>query len=103
MFVPCDSRVHISGHILDAQHRPIPHSKVEFYGVTKDTDQNGCFYFGGVLATSTFELSASGPGYKDFKERKKIDFYDVEVTLAPKDSDQTSSATWKKLDGNELA
>jgi hypothetical protein len=42
MFVPCDRGVHVSGHVLDAQHRLISHATVEFYGVKKETAADGC-------------------------------------------------------------
>ncbi len=97
MFVPCDRRLHVSGHVFDAQHKPISNATIEFYGVKKETDENGCFYFGGLLAASGFNVAANKPGYKSYREGKKFEFYDLDITLASIDSQQSSSAVWHKL------
>ena len=103
MFVPCDRKLHVSGHIFDAQHKPVSHATVEFYGVKKETDANGCFYFGGVLAAPGFNVSVAKPGYQPYREGKEFDFYDIEVTLAATDDAQKSSGVWRKLTADELA
>ena len=102
MFVPCDRAVHVSGHVFDAQHKPISNATVEFYGVKHQTDENGCFYFGGVLAASGFSLAVSKPGDKPYREGKDFDFYDVEIMLTPADAEQPSSAVWHKLQAAQL-
>jgi hypothetical protein len=48
-FVPCDRRLHVSGHVFDNQHHPVSQASVTFYGVTKETPEDGCFYFDGLL------------------------------------------------------
>jgi len=32
MFVPCDRSLHVSGHVFDAQHKPVVNATIEFYG-----------------------------------------------------------------------
>jgi hypothetical protein len=103
MFVPCDRRVHVSGHVFDSQHKPIGHAKVEFYGSTQETDERGCFYFGGLLAAPGFNVTVSKSGYKPYREGKEFDYYDIEVTLAPDNSNQQSSGSWRKLNEEELS
>ena len=103
MFVPCDRKLHVSGHVFDAQHKPVGNATIEFYGVKKEIDENGCFYFGGLLAASGFNVAVNKPGYKPYREGKEFDFYDIDVMLASMDSDQPSSAIWHKLPPAELA
>jgi hypothetical protein len=103
MFIPCDRRLHVSGHVLDLQHKPISKATVEFYGVKKQTDENGCFYFDGLLGAPGFNVAVMKPGYKNYREGKEFDFYDIDVTLVPADSEQSSSGVWHKLQSNELS
>ncbi len=103
MFVPCDRKLHVSGHVLDIQHQPISNATIELYGVKQQTDDNGCFYFGGLLAASGFYVSASNPGYRSYREGKEFDFYDIEITLASIDSPQPSSAVWHRLAVGDLS
>ncbi len=102
MFVSCDRKLHVSGHVVDGQHKPISKATVEFYGVKKQTDENGCFYFGGLLAATGFNVAVSKPGYKNYRAGKEFDFYDIDITLVPTNSEQLSSAVWHKLPENEL-
>jgi hypothetical protein len=103
MFVPCDRALHVSGHVFDSEHKPVSHATVEFYGVKKETDENGCFYFGGVLAASGFNVGVTRSGYKPYREGKEFDFYDIDVNLASTDAAQQSSAIWHKLQPGELS
>ena len=103
MFVPCDRQVHVSGHVLDAQHKPVGHATVQFYGVQKETDENGCFYFGGLLAAPGFNVSVTKDGYKPYREGKEFKYYDIEVTLAPENSELSSSGSWRALNESELS
>jgi hypothetical protein len=102
MFVPCDRGVHVSGHVLDAQHRPISHATVEFYGVKKETADDGCFRFGGHLAASGFAIKVSKPTYKTYSESKEFNYYDIDVTLESENNEQQSSATWHTLSKDQL-
>ena len=72
MFVPCDRKLHVSGHVVDGQHKPISKATVEFYGVKKQTDEKGCFYFGGLLAATGFNVAVSKPGYKNYRAGKEF-------------------------------
>jgi Carboxypeptidase regulatory-like domain len=103
MFVPCDRKLHVSGHVIDTQHKPVVNATIEFYGVKKQTDEDGCFYFGGLLAAPGFNVAVTKPGYKLYREGKEFDFYDIDVTLASSDSDQPSSAVWHKVPATELS
>jgi len=103
MFVPCDRQNHVSGHVFDAQHKPISRATVEFYGVKTETDENGCFYFGGHLAGAGFNVAASKPGYKSYREGREFKFYDIDITLASADSQEPSSAVWNELIAGELS
>src|SRR4051794_12009182 len=91
MFVPCDKWVHVSGHVFDEKHNPLQDADVEFYGDIKKTDANGCFYFGGVLAASGFNISVSKPGFKSYTEGKEFDYYDIDVSLPSQESVDNSS------------
>jgi hypothetical protein len=103
MFVPCDQKLHVSGHVLDTQHKPVGNATIEFYGIKKQSDENGCFYFGGLLAGPGFNVAVTKPGYKSYREGKEFDFYDIDVTLASEDSEQPSSGIWHKLSAAELS
>ena len=103
MFVPCDRKLHVSGHVLDNKHHPISQAKVELYGVTKETDENGCFYFGGLLAASGFNVKVSKPGYAPYREGKAFEYYDIEVVLGPEEGNQQSYGSWHKLSQDELS
>jgi hypothetical protein len=102
MFVPCDRKVHVSGHVFDEKHKPLRDADVEFYGVTHKTDKNGCFYFGGLLAAPGFNVVISKPGYKKYEEGREFDYYDIDVTLAPEDDSENSSGSWRKLQDADL-
>ena len=103
MFVPCDRRLQVSGHVFDLQHKPISHATVEFYGVKKETDDTGCFYFGGLLAASGFNVSVTKSGYKPYREGKELAYYDIEVTLVPDSSEGQSSGVWHTLSEEQLS
>jgi hypothetical protein len=103
MFVPCDRNVHVSGHVFDSQHKPLRNATIEFYDVKNQTDENGCFYFGGLLAAPGFNVAVTKPGYKSYREGKEFDFYDIDVTLAAEGADQPSFGVWHKLPASELS
>ena len=103
VFLPCDRKVHVSGHVFDAQHKPLGNATIEFYGVKKQTDENGCFYFGGLLAAPGFNVAVTKPGYKSYREGREFDFYDIDVMLASDTADQPSSGVWRKLPAAELS
>jgi len=72
---------HVSGHVRSTSGEPIEAADVLFYGVTRKTDGDGCFHFGGVLAASGFRIEVHKAGFKPYSEARKFNLYDVEVVL----------------------
>jgi hypothetical protein len=102
-FVPCDRRLHVSGHAFDNQHHPVSQASVTFYGVTKETPEDGCFYFDGLLAAQGLNVQVVKAGYKPYREGKEFAYFDIEVTLEPENSDRPSSGSWRELSRDELS
>jgi hypothetical protein len=102
-FLSGDRRLHVSGHVLDAQHKPIGYAVVELHGVKKETDENGCFYFGGTNPGMDVSITVSKLGYKPYRAGKEFDFYEVVITLAAENSERPSSAIWHRLYIEELS
>lgn len=103
LFVPCDRLNHVGGYVRDSSGRPIFGAKVEFYGVTHTTDKDGCFFFGGVLAASGFQIHAAKPGYKPYSGGRRFEFYEIGITLVDESNVGTSQATWKELSIDQLS
>jgi hypothetical protein len=103
IFEPCNRRIHLSGHVLDAEREPVPYAIVELNGMKRETDETGCFYFGEGVAASEFDLTVTKLGYKPYRTYKEIDFYEVITTLMPENSEQQSSALWHKLYVEEIS
>ena len=102
LFAPCGRRLHVSGHVLDAQHRPVGYATVELGGVRKETDGNGCFYFGGDTADADLNINVTKVGHHPYRASKGFDLYEVVITLAPEQGEQQSSGVWHKLYVDEL-
>jgi len=98
MFMPCDKAVHVGGYVRDQAGIPMEGARVTFYGVTHETDKSGCFYFGGVLATSYFGLDVRREGFKPYIESsKEFAYYDVGVTLQPIGTATASKGVWRPI------
>lgn len=100
---PCGRRLHVSGHVLDPEHRPIGYAAVVLDGVKKETDENGCFFFGGDSEAANFDIDVSKFGYKPYRASKEYDFYEIVITLASENGEQRSSGIWHKLYIEELS
>ena len=59
-----DSQVFIKGFVFDNESNPIDGALVSFSGVEKHSDENGCFYFGGVGSFKQILVSISNQGFK---------------------------------------
>ena len=103
MFASCDRRLLVAGHVFDDRHRPLGHATVELDGVKKETDENGCFYFGDVSGGSDLNLRVAKVGYKPYRAGKEFGSYIIVVTLASDDGEQQSSATWHKTLVGEIS
>ena len=101
MFVPCDRLNHVGGYVRDADQRPISGATVTFYGVSEQTDAEGCFFFGGALAASRFRVEVTKDGYAPFSEGRGFALYDMSVTLESVASGQASRAKWRKITADE--
>jgi len=99
---PGAPRLHVSGHVLDADHKPLAYATVVVNGVRKETDENGCFYFGGNQAASEVDLTANKLGYKQYHGQKGRDFYEVIINLPAENSNDDASAYWQQLTIEEL-
>jgi hypothetical protein len=99
--VPCDRINHVSGHVRSSRGESIEAAEVVFYGVTRRTDERGCFYFGGSLAVSRFQIEVRKAGFKQYSETRWFNLYDVDVVLERSDSQAQSLATWRVLDREE--
>jgi hypothetical protein len=93
----------LSGHVLDPQHKPVGSATVLFDGVKKETDENGCFYFGGDSEASDLDITVSKFGYKTYRAVKEYDFYEIVITLASENGEQRSSGIWHKLYLEEIS
>jgi hypothetical protein len=102
VFPPCDRRLHVSGHVFDADHNPVPDAIVVLNGVRQETNQNGCFYFGGTFAASELDITVTKVGYKSFHGIKEVDFFETIITLEGENSERLSSPIWHKLEIDEL-
>jgi hypothetical protein len=83
-------------------NRPIEGADVELYGVRKKTGTSGCFYFGGVLAGSGFQVNVMKDGYEPYREGKAFKYYDITVTMASEGSGVASTGNWRVLKESEL-
>jgi len=92
---------HVSGLVRSTSGAPIEAADVLFYGVTRKTDANGCFHFGGVLAASGFQIEVRKAGFKPYSEARNFNLYDLEVVLETSDSPVRSRATWRVLGREE--
>jgi len=105
-FVPCDRMNHVSGHVRSPLGEPVEAADVVFYGVTRRTDERGCFHFGGSLAASRFQIEVRKFGFKQYSETTWFNLYDIDVVLERSDSPAQSRATWRVLarkEAEELA
>ena len=101
-FVPCDRQVHVSGYVFDENHNPLQGAIVEFYGTTRLTTANGCFRFSGHLAAPGFNVVVRKTGYKPYREGRRFDYYEIEITLVPESSSNSSIGEWHVLKVDEL-
>ena len=101
LFFVGDKLNHVGGHVRDKSGKPIEGVHVTFYGVTKATDSNGCFYFGGYLAASGFYVRATQLGFSAFEESHSFAWYDIDITMRPLGYGM-SSASWRELKESEL-
>ena len=96
IFASCSRQLLVTGHVFDSQHRPLGHATVDLNGVKKETDENGCFYFGELSGSSEMNLRVAKLGSKQYRESKELGTYNVVVTLVQEDSEQQSSALWQR-------
>ena len=88
---------------MDARHRPLGGATIELNGVKKETNENGCFYFGDVLDGSDLNLRVAKLGQKSYREGKEFGSYSIVVTLASEDGEHQSTAIWHKSLMSELS
>jgi len=100
--MPCDRPNHVGGYVRDSAGRPVPDAKVMFYGIARNTDVNGCFYFGGVLAAPGFRIEVSKDGFKQYVEGRPFALYEINIVLENEASVIASHATWRKLTVDEI-
>ncbi|MEA5446882.1 carboxypeptidase-like regulatory domain-containing protein [Gammaproteobacteria bacterium AB-CW1] len=93
---------HVGGYVVDSDGHPIPGALVEFYGVERQTDSSGCFFFGGHLGVPGFTLKVSKDGYDSYRGGAEFDHYEVTVTLQKEGSGTGSKAEWRRLREEEL-
>jgi len=103
LFTSCDRQVLVAGHVSDSQHRPLGHATVDLNGVKKETDENGCFYFGEVSGSSEMILRVAKVGHRQYQDSKALGTYIIVVTLVPEDSEQQSSAVWQRSMVGEMS
>jgi|SRR4030095_12152935 Carboxypeptidase regulatory-like domain len=103
VFAPCERRLHVSGQVSDADHNRVAYATVVLNGVRKETDERGCFYFGGLAAATDFDMTVTKVGYKPYHGVKEFDYFETIVTLSSENSEQQSSAIWTKLGVDEIS
>src|SRR5262245_38849351 len=103
VLAPRDRRLHVSGQVSDADHNPLAYATVVLNGVRKETDEKGCFYFGGTSAAADFDLTVTKVGYKPYHGVKEFDFFETIVTLSSENSERPSSAIWQQLAVDEVS
>jgi len=103
VFTACNRQVLVAGHVSDSQHRPLGHATVDLNGVKKETDDNGCFYFGEVPGSSEMNLRVAKVGHRQYQDSKALGTYNIVVTLVQEDSDQQSSAVWQRSIAGEMS
>lgn len=76
---------------------------MQFLGVIKYTDQNGCFQFGGISSQSNLRITVDKIGFKKFKESKEFNYYDIDIFLKDIDSKMSSYGNWKRIKFEEIS
>jgi len=103
VLAPRDRRLHVSGQVSDIDHNPIAYATVVLNGIRKETDEKGCFYFGGTMVADDFDLTVTKVGYKPYHGLKEFDFFETIVTLSSENSEQQSTAIWQRLAVDEVS
>jgi len=101
--MPCHRVNHVGGYVLGANGKPVAGATVLFYGLTQLTDSDGCFFFGGQLAASGFQVEAERDGYKRFSQERHFERYEITIVLEEVSSNRESSAVWKVLTANQAS
>ena len=96
LFASCNRQPLVAGHVFDSQHRSLGHATVDLNGVRKETDENGCFYFGEVSGGSEMNLRVAKLGHRQYQDSKEVGTYNIVVTLVQEDSEEQSSAMWQR-------
>jgi len=102
VFVSCAERLVLTGHVFDADQKPVGQATVEVNGAKKETDSNGCFYFDDVSGENKLNLSIVKSGQKPYSNDRDVGSYEVAVTLASENDEQPSSATWNREPMGEI-
>src|SRR5215204_96709 len=103
LFTSCNREVVVAGHVFDAQHKPLGHATVDLNGMKKETDENGCFYFGEVSGGSDMNLRIAKLGHRQYRDSRESATYNIVVTLVQEDSEQQSSAVWQRSMVGEIS
>ncbi len=90
---PCHYGTEVVGIVKDSKGNPISNAYVSLFGYTATSDNKGCFYIKKADALP-FELSVQAENFKSVKSDAKWGKYQVQIELAPQNTNLKSSINW---------